>query len=202
MSRVTTTVIAEGAIGATADANSTLTSWNTASADLDASNVREEGLDRRNFASFAVTRTNAGLGYSNDGSESGIAAGGAFAQANIGGLVQTGSIVFDSATERCVVFCSVSVYIVASAGDQPQPQLELYYSINGGADVAIAETLGLYQAGSAQTALRKEYTVVHRLDEPTVTENDTVVVKLFRRATGTGTFDLERVNLFPEVYKR
>lgn len=47
MSKVVITELIEGATANAADANATLTSWTSASTDIDDDNVREEGIERR-----------------------------------------------------------------------------------------------------------------------------------------------------------
>ena len=55
MSVVAITELLEGAANVVADVNSTLTSWETVSADIDGRNIREEGIERRNIEYASIT---------------------------------------------------------------------------------------------------------------------------------------------------
>jgi len=71
MSNVTVTELQKGGAIASADVNSTVQSWLSASSGIDQDNVRIEGIERRNFAMEAVTDShislsNAGRAYASD----------------------------------------------------------------------------------------------------------------------------------------
>lgn len=99
MSRVVTTEIEKGDLGAITDPNATLTSWTSASTDVDEVNIAQEGIEQRNLAVNAVNDNNSSPGtkvIANSGS--GTIAAAVATPWQIGGVfLQIGPFAYDSA---------------------------------------------------------------------------------------------------------
>ena len=126
MSRVNISEIDVGDVGATAKANTTLEQWNSATANIDETNVREEGLDERNFAPGTVL-------YSVRSGASGdiVSSKTAYAEPPD---VTLNTIIVDGDSVEFIVRCSCQVEVerIANTSTQASVGLRLAYHLGGG----------------------------------------------------------------------
>lgn len=142
MSKVTITELFPEDTATAANANATLTSWNTASADVDDTNIREGGVDRRTIAPRAITPTDGRPSQvALVGPSAGLAATGAATQVTFGAtLIEIGPINFNAAAgDQLKVYCSFAYSITTGAGNAAEFKLG-YASASGGPWTVINQT--------------------------------------------------------------
>lgn len=206
MSRVTITDIEPGAdLLSPTKLNASLSSWNTASAQVDATNVRDEGLDRRNFAARVIAPAGSGTSvpacdpYANDVTISiGSPASTPTAVNDGSDIVAIGPIAYDSTDSHMLeVAASVELFADEDAAVQANVHLQLYYSTDWDGTVggvgsatwtAVASSYGVYATGRPTAIpIRDVYTVVHQFDpNGTFGTTTTLYFALFYHQTDTG----------------
>lgn len=216
MSHVTFTEVLANAVASAADVNSTLTSWNTKSTDVDGDNVREEGLDSRSLEVGSVVPRNGDGTFTNNSSASFTNTSEALA--SIGSDVICGPIVLDeSDSEICVVRCSVRLRIVGQAtapgATQARVTIRLKYTTDSSPSgssswTTLTRTQRVFEFDDAQFTgtppdERNTYAVTHRFDGPSAFSSSTLHFGLFAWiSNGTGTYHLDRVSLGAITYAR
>lgn len=151
MARVTLVELASGTTASSANANTTMTNWNTASSDVDAENVREEGFDRRIITTRAVTsfttrqhdwRTVVGAA---DGDQYSATPTGTFAEVAVGANnLRIGGMDYDSTNnDQTLVRLSYELIIaITGTGTSGGPvETRLEYSTDAAAWTAIDRTM-------------------------------------------------------------
>ena len=214
MSHVTFTEVLANAVASAADVNSTLTSWNTKSTDVDGDNVREEGLDSRSLEVGSVVPRNGDGTFTNNSSASFTNTSDALA--SIGSDVICGPIVLDeSDNEICVVRCSVRLRIEGKAvsGAQARVQIQLKYTTDSSPSgssswTTLTRTQRVFMFDDNQFTgtspdERSVYAVTHRFDGPSTFSSSTLHFGLFAYIqSSTGTYHLDRVSLGAITYAR
>lgn len=126
MAHVTFTELLAQQVANASNVNSTLTSWNTQSTNIDADNVRDEGLDGRSVASRAVTPSDGFAQFAN--SSVATLSNTVAALVAIGGTdVICGPFDIDETdSEQLVVRCSCKVRIDATGGGAANETVTVY----------------------------------------------------------------------------
>ena len=152
MARVTLTELNAGDIATAANANLTLTEWNTRTADIDGDNIREEGLDRRSIIARAVSpftatqhdwRNTTGAA---DGDQYSATPTGTFAEIAIGANnLRIGPMDYDSTNgDQMLVRLSFELVIAIETGTGRSGgpvETRIEYSTDAAAWTGIARTL-------------------------------------------------------------
>ena len=208
MSRVVQRELFEGAVATAANFNSTLDSWNdaTAAGEIGADNFREEGLDVRSFAPGSVKKTFAGTDYFSGGA---LAAGSfsttsaVFVPVAVGSpatTAQIGPFDLSQSNRRLVVHASLF-------GRMVTPSEILYVEIASSTDgvtfISIPWTLRALRArlGNtplAQADIEQSFTIATRI----LGSGSTVYIQLRARTTGGATGTINCVSLFGELYNK
>ena len=210
MGRVDHNRIDEGDAIVETDLNTTLSSWNTESGDIDGDNVRMEGLDRRVFPAEMVvplplttggnnhTFTDPGPTTLNIASFSIIQMGGSnvsigaftYATSQAGSLLVTLS--FDYSGTKTTTAAKNAVYAVS-----------LFYSTagSGGPWTQILSTMRRFQFGNDWWGIRGRCTIVHHFVTAVTTTNLWFAVGV-QESNGSPTQDfvIRDLNLFAKDY--
>lgn len=208
MSRVVQKELFEGDVATAANFNSTLDSWNdaTAAGEIGADNFREEGLDVRSFATGAVKKTFTGTDYYSSGSTGGLGSPGftttsaVFVVVNLAGNAQIGPFDLSQTNRRLVVHGSLLARM-ATAGEEII--VELASSTDGVTFVSIPWTLRRLRARVANTpldqaAVEHSFTIATRI----LGSGSTMYVRLRARTTGGATGYITSITLFGELFNK
>jgi hypothetical protein len=126
VAHLTFTELLENSVAAAADVNSTLTSWNTQSTDIDASNVRDEGLDGRSVASRAITPSDGFAQFSDAGSVTLTNTSPALVAIGATNVICGPFNINESDKEQLVVRCSCKVRINATGSGAANKSVTVY----------------------------------------------------------------------------
>lgn len=156
MSKVEIEELITGDTADAANANSTLTSWNSASSDVDGQNVRDEGIDLRTLKNeFQVFGDMISTAQVTDPFFTVTTPG----YAHITPSFQIGGFDFDPATDGLIVRCSMQFEYTVNA-----PVLNIRLTrrhTSAGALVGLPTTEREFQLGTTGTIMRSVYTVTH-----------------------------------------
>lgn len=213
MGHVTFAELVANAVANASDVNSGMTSWNTQSTDIDGTNVREEGLDRRSVAAGAVVPVGGQDSYLDNTSA-------AFTNTSEA-LVSTGADVFcgpisidESDGDVGIIRCSARIRVDGKAvGTQTRVTVRLKYTEDasptaGGTWTTVSNTERVYEMDDGQYTgtvpdERGVYSVSHLFDQGGVFTSTTFHVGLFAWiSNGTGTYDIDQVALSCVTYSR
>jgi len=191
MAAVIITDVAGGEVAVVADANATINSWNTQSANVLAENIRDEGLDHRNFLAEISRPLDAQswpAPFEDDGSAALTHNVATLAVAASGPVIQD-DLRFDKATgESLRIRCSFDFFMagVATGGGVTRPRFEaaLYYSI----DYAGAANWTLIDGSSRWMMLA--------LDDVPVKGSITIVIDFLEAAVAVANTDVLTIGLF------
>lgn len=160
MSRVSIIEAVPGNTASSSDENTNLAAWNTATASIDDTNVRNEGLDHGSFADEVVeclTREGAAPFFESSTKSGAYTGAGPFKVTMGGNDVQIGPIVVNSG-DSVLIYCSAMTYNDVGGGTAT---LILQYNPNSGVWSSVGVSRRSY-IGSAVTSLkRRDYTVAH-----------------------------------------
>lgn len=208
MSRVVQKELFEGDIATAANFNSTLDSWNdaTASGEIGADNFREEGLDVRSFAVGSVKKAFASTDYFNGGALGGgsfSTTSAVFVPVAVGSPAATAQIgPFDlSQTNRRLVVRASLFGRMVTAGEVLE--VELAQSADNITYTSIAWTLRALRARVGNTPLvqadiEQSFTIATRITAISAT----TYIRLRARTSGGATGTINCVSLFGELYNK
>lgn len=195
MSRVTVTELLSEAVATAANANATLTSWNTASADVDAANVREMGLDRRAMGTRCFTPADGRPTPLNQSGPSAALGVAALVQVAFGAtLIEIGPINNNAGlTDQLRVSCSFQ-YLIETLGAGQQGLFVLGYGTASGGpwtEIPVTRRRSLVSAGLLNEVAtipdRGSCTITHKFSA--TNSANLWIALLYTLPGGTVTFD-------------
>ena len=208
MSRVVQKELFEGDVATAANFNSTLDSWNdaTAAGEIGADNFREEGLDVRAFAPGAVKKTFTGTDYYSSGAGGGLGSPGfttnsaVFVVVNLAGNAQIGPFDLSQTNRRLVVHGSLLARM-ATAGEAIE--VELASSTDGVTYSSIPQTFRAIRARVGNTpldqaAVEHSFVIATRITGV----GATTYVRIRARTTGGATGYITSISLFGELFNK
>jgi len=207
MSQITIVEIEKGDDISTSKPNQTLTQWNSLSTDIDATNIRDEGLDDRSIALRSVTSAEGRDAVSNTATLSGIGGGASNTPVTVGVPIVTDNLVYDGPDgDRTLVRCSFGYNNDAATGGTSQTMgaVILKSTDGGGSYSPIATTLRKVAFAFRTVPGRGSLTISHLFEDATL---DTSTLKFgveVYQDTGAATPDMniQDISLSAKTFKR